>query len=102
MKNLSNIVQENRQEVIELMTEKNQTVVSFDTVNESDIPYIVIDDGIGEFIQIDITAAKLFEVDGKKYIDFYSSDLEWIDEDDALFFTDNNVYQTMYNILSSM
>lgn len=26
MKNLSNIVQENRQEVIELMTEKNQTM----------------------------------------------------------------------------
>lgn len=100
MVNLFEQMNNNRNEIIKLMEEKNQFEISFENVDEYDMPYILINDGLGEFIEITITAAKLVNNDGKKYIDFYSSDLQWIDEDDALSTTANNVYMTMYKCLT--
>lgn len=91
MINLFEQMNNNRNEIIKLMEEKNQFEISFENVDEYDMPYILINDGLGEFIEITITAAKLVSNNGKKYIDFYSSDLQWIDEDDALSTTANNV-----------
>lgn len=101
MANLFEQMNNKRNEIIKLMEEKNQFEISFENVDEYDMPYILINDGLGEFIEITITAAKLINNNEKKYIDFYSSDLQWIDEDDALSTTANNVYNTIYQVLTN-
>lgn len=101
MANLFEQMNNKRNEIIKLMEEKNQFEISFENVDEYDMPYILINDGLGEFIEITITAAKLINSNEKKYIDFYSSDLQWINEDDALSTTANNVYNTIYQVLTN-
>lgn len=93
----------NRNEIIKLVEEKNQFEISFDTIDEYDIPYIIIRDEYDMLVELCITKAK-FQINEKKeyYIDFFASDTEeWIDEDDALSTTANNVYNTIYQILTN-
>ena len=103
MINLFEQMNNNRNEIIKLMEEKNQFEISFETIDEFDIPYIIVRDEYDMLVEIPITKAKLQINDRKQYyIDFYSDETEeWIDEDDALSTTANNVYNTIYQVLTN-
>lgn len=92
---------ENRKEVINLALEKNQLNISFDNVDEYDLPCVLYRDKYDNPVDLCITKARIIQKeDGKFLIHFFSNDIEdWIDEDDALSLTANDVYMTMYKCL---
>lgn len=101
MKHLSDVINDNKIEVISLLKELNKTEVVFDDENKVDKPCILFwfDD---EKIYWEIEKVKLCEDDKFELYTFIEGKEYIISEDDCINYSINKVYFAIYNYILAL